>query len=332
MALGSQPLCDCPGTIDEPAAQQARPVATTVARAADASASSARLLRLVLWMTGALLSFSVAALSVRALSKTLSVFEIISIRSGGGLIILLTLIAVQPGLRHTLALRQMGLHAFRNSVQFVGQVAWMKAVTLLPLATVFALEFTMPAWVAILAVVFLGEKLSVSRVGSVILCFLGVLVIVRPGFAGFQPASLLVLGAALSFAITLVATKKLTATVSTFAILFWLNAMQFPVNLALSNLWFVVKLDAATTLPLLGIVISGLSAHYCFANAFRFGDATIVVPIDFLRVPLIAFVGASFYGEPLSGVVFAGAGLIASGVVWNLRAESRAGVPDRPAG
>jgi drug/metabolite transporter (DMT)-like permease len=274
-------------------------------------------------MTGTLLSFSVAALSVRALSKTLSVFEIMSIRSGAGLLMLVTLIAVRPALAQTLALRQMGLHAFRNSVQFVGQVAWMKAVTLLPFATVFALEFTMPAWVAILAVVFLGEKLTVSRVGSVMLCFFGVLVIVQPGSASFQPTSLLALGAALSFAIALVVTKKLTATVSTFAILFWLNAMQFPINLALSNLWFVAKLDSVSILPVLGIAVSGLSAHYCFTNAFRYGDATIVVPLDFLRVPLIALVGASFYGEPFSGVVFAGAALIASGVAWNLRAESQ---------
>jgi len=274
-------------------------------------------------MTGTLLSFSVAALSVRALSKVLTVFEIMSIRSGGGLIILIGLIVVRPRLLHTLVLRQMGLHAFRNSVQFFGQIAWMKAVTMIPLATVFALEFTMPAWVAVLAVLFLGERMTASRAGSVVLCFLGVLVIVHPGFGGFQPVALLALGAALSFAITLVITKRLVATVSTFAILFWLNAMQFPVNLLLSSPAFVLKLDAATILPILAIAVSGLSAHYCFANAFRYGDATIVVPLDFLRVPLIAFVGASFYGEPFSAVVLAGAGLIGVGVTWNLQAESR---------
>jgi len=277
----------------------------------------------VLWMIGTVLSFSVAALSVRALSKTLTVFEIMSIRSGGGLIILLALLAVRPVLVHTLVLRQMGLHAFRNSVQFFGQIAWMKAVTIIPFATVFALEFTMPAWVALLAVLFLGEKMTVSRLGSVVLCFAGVVVIERPGFAGFEPVSLLALGAALSFAITLVVTKRMVATVSTFAILFWLNAMQFPVNLLLSSPAFVLKLDPATILPTVGLAVSGLSAHYCFANAFRHGDATIVVPLDFLRVPLIAIVGASFYGEPLSAVVLAGAALIATGVTWNLRAESR---------
>jgi drug/metabolite transporter (DMT)-like permease len=274
-------------------------------------------------MTGTLLSFSVAALSVRALSKTLSVFDIMSIRTGSGVLILLGLLAMRPELLQCLAPRQMGLHAARNSVQFIGQYAWMQAITMLPFATVFALEFTTPAWVALLAVLFLGEKMTANRLGSVLVCFVGVLVIVQPGLASFQPTSLLALGAALSFAITLVITKKLTATVSTFAILFWLNAMQLPVNLALSSSHFLFKLDSTTALPALGIMISGLSAHYCFINAFRYGDATIVVPLDFLRVPLIALMGAWLYHEALNIVVFAGAALIGSGVIWNLRAESR---------
>jgi drug/metabolite transporter (DMT)-like permease len=246
-----------------------------------------------------------------------------SIRTGGGVLILLGLLAVRPEFLQCLAPRQMGLHAARNSVQFIGQYAWMKAIAVLPFATVFALEFTTPAWVALLAVLFLGEKMTANRLGSVLACFAGVLVIVQPGLASFQPTSLLALGAALSFAITLVITKKMTATVSTFAILFWLNAMQFPVNLALSSPHFLSKLDSTMALPLLGITVSGLSAHYCFINAFRYGDATIVVPLDFLRVPLIAFVGAWFYGEPLSAAVFAGAALIAGGVIWNLRAEAQ---------
>jgi drug/metabolite transporter (DMT)-like permease len=273
-------------------------------------------------MTGTLLSFSVSALAVRSLAKSLSVFEIMSIRTGSGVLILLGVLALRRELLGCLALRHMGLHAVRNSVQFVGQYAWIQAIALLPFATVFALEFTTSAWVVLLAVLFLGEKMSASRLGSVLICFAGVLVIVQPGFASFQPSSLLALGAALCFAVTMVATKKLTATVSTFAILFWLNAMQLPVNLALSSPLFVLKLNSALILPALGIAVSGLTAHYCFTNAFRYGDATIVVPFDFLRVPLIAFVGAWFYGEPLSIAVLAGATPIGLGVIWNLRTEA----------
>ena len=282
-------------------------------------------------MTGALISFSVSALAIRALGARLNVFEILSIRSGFGVIILLMLLAIRPELRLHLALRRMGMHALRNSLHFIGQYSWSLAVTLLPFATVFALEFTTPAWVALLAALFLGERLTRSRIGSVVLGFLGVLVIVRPGLASFQPLALLVLFAALVFALSLIATKMLTNDVSTFAIIFWMNVMQLPMALA----WplvsaatggpplFVLRLGADALLPAIALGVVGLTSHYCLTNAFRAGDATVVVPLDFLRIPLIALVGWMFYGEALDIFVFAGAGLIICGVLWNLLAESR---------
>jgi drug/metabolite transporter (DMT)-like permease len=277
----------------------------------------------VLWMTGALLSFSASAVAVRELGKYLSTFEILSIRSGFGLMVLLILIAASRELRKELAFKRMGLHLARNSIHFVGTFLWTLAVTLLPFATVFSLEFTMPAWVALLAVPLLGERMTTSRAGSIVLGFLGVLVIVRPGFSSFQPAALLVLAAALAFSISLIQTKMLTAYVSTFAIIFWMNAMQLPMALAGSDPLFLGKLDAGAILPAITLGAVGLTSHFCLTNAFRAGDATVVVPIDFLRIPVIAAVGWMFYGEGVDIFVFAGASLIIAGVLWNLRAESK---------
>jgi drug/metabolite transporter (DMT)-like permease len=279
--------------------------------------------RVVFWMTGALLSFSTMAVSIRGLAGRLNIFEILAIRSGTGVVVLLTLVALRPELRPTLKLRRMGLHAMRNSVHFGSQYAWALAVTLLPLATVFALEFTMPAWVALLAIPLLGERMTVSRAGSIILGFAGVLIIVRPGLEAFRPAALLVLAAALGFAISLITTKQLTRDVPTFAILFWMNVMQLPMGLAGSDLLFLAKLGVDQIPAFLGVAVSGLMSHYCLANAFRAGDATIVVPFDFLRIPLIALVGWLFYNEGLDVFVFAGAAVIIAGVVWNLFDESR---------
>ena len=274
-------------------------------------------------MTGALLSFSASAVAVRELARVLTVFEILSIRSGFGLAVLLVLIAVNTDLRHELKFKRMWLHLARNTIHFVGTYTWTLAVTLLPLATVFALEFTMPAWVALLAIPLLGERMTKSRAGSIVLGFLGVLVIVRPGFASFQPTALLVLGAAFAFSIVLIQTKMLTATVSTFAIIFWMNSMQLPMALAGSDPLFLLRLDGAAALPALAMGVAGLTSHSCLTNAFRAGDASVVVPLDFLRIPLIALVGWMFYGEGLDAFVFAGAGLIIAGVLWNLHAESR---------
>jgi drug/metabolite transporter (DMT)-like permease len=278
--------------------------------------------RVVFWMTGALLSFSGMAVSIRGLAGRLNIFEILSIRSFCGLVVLLLLVAAQPELRKTLVPFRMWLHALRNSVHFASQYAWALALTLLPLATVFALEFTMPAWVALLAIPTLGERMTMSRAGSIVLGFTGVLIIVRPGFESFRPAVFLVLAAAFGFAISLITTKQLTANVSTFAILFWMNAMQLPMGLAGSDPLFVLRLEPAYIPALIGVGVAGLSSHFCLTNAFRSGDATIVVPFDFLRIPLIALVGWYFYNEVLDVFVFAGAALIITGVVWNLRAEA----------
>lgn len=273
-------------------------------------------------MTGALLSFSASAVAVRELAAKFNIFEILAVRSGFGVAILLGLVLAQPQLRSELTSYRLTLHAMRNSIHFVGQYTWAWAITLLPLATVFALEFTMPMWVALLAIPLLGERMTVSRAGSIILGFLGVLVIVRPGMASFQPAALLVLLAALAFALSLIATKKLTHDVSTFVIIFWMNVMQLPMALAGSDLLFFLRFDGHTIVPALVFGVAGLTSHYCLTNAFRSGDASVVVPIDFMRIPLIAIVGWLFYGEGLDIFVFLGAALIVCGVLWNLRAES----------
>jgi drug/metabolite transporter (DMT)-like permease len=274
-------------------------------------------------MTGALLSFSASAVAVRGLAGTFNIFEILAIRTGLGLTILLVFVLARPQLRREITSRHLTLHALRNSIHFVGQYTWAWSITLLPLATVFALEFTMPMWVALLAIPLLGERMTVSRAGSVLVGFLGVLVIVRPGMASFQPAALLVLIAALAFALSLIATKKLTHDVSSFVIIFWMNLMQLPMALAGSDLFFFLKFDGHTIIPAAVFGVVGLTSHYCLANAFRSGDASVVVPIDFMRIPLIAIVGWLYYGEALDVLVFVGAALIISGVLWNLQAESR---------
>ena len=155
---------------------------------------NSKLARVVLWMVGALLSFSLMAVSIRQLSRGgLSIFEILAIRSGVALLVLFVLLAVRPDLRVHARPRRMGLNLFRNTVHYASQFSWALSLTMLPLAMVFALEFTMPAWTALLAVWFLHERMTPSRLGVVVLGLVGVLVILRPGIAGFNPAAILVL-------------------------------------------------------------------------------------------------------------------------------------------
>ena len=286
------------------------------------------LVRVVLWMTGALLSFSAMAVSVRILGVTLGVMEILALRAGLGLLVMATLAGLRPDLRATINCRHIRLHLFRNTVHVGSSYLWAMSLLLIPLAMTFALEFTTPVWTLLLAAPILGERLTASRIGAVVLGLLGVLVILRPGLATFQPGALLALMAAFGLAVTLIATKKLTRTDSTFAILFWMMLIQLPLALIASEPLFVTKLNQAQIPAVIGIGASGLASHYCLTNAFRAGDAGVVVPLDFMRIPLIAVIGWWLYGEPLDLFVFLGAGLIVTGILWNLRSE--AGRTTRP--
>jgi drug/metabolite transporter (DMT)-like permease len=289
---------------------------------------------LTFWMSGTLISFIVGALSVRALADHLTVFEMMSVRCAGSLILMTALGVLMPELLASLKWRRMRLQATRGVIHFGSQICWALAITLLPLATVFSLEFTIPAWVALLAVLFLGERMTVHRALGLAVCFIGVLVILRPGFEAFRPAALIMLLGALLFAITAIMTKKLITTESTFAILFWMNLIQLPLNFfgnllpvqpnfPPQDLLFFADLEPWMTLPLIGCTLGGLLVHYCLTNAFRCGDAIVVIPMDFLRVPIIAVIGWFFYNEHLDVFVFAGAAMIVGGVLWNVRAEAQ---------
>jgi drug/metabolite transporter (DMT)-like permease len=279
--------------------------------------------KVVAWMMGTLMSFSGLAISVRELSGQLDVFEILALRAIGGIVILggYALLTAPGELRGPRPLR---LHLLRNSVHFAGQAAWAFGLTVLPLATVFALEFTTPAWTVVLAVLFLHERISVARVGAVVLGLVGVLVILRPGASAFRPEALLVLFAAVMFAIQLTTTKFLTGSNSVLTILFWMNVMQLPLFLGADaavggSVWIWPKLHAAMLPALTALWVSGLLAHVCLTNAFRHGEAIVVVPIDFLRIPFIAVVGVIFYHEAFDPMVLLGAAISASGIIWSLR-------------
>jgi drug/metabolite transporter (DMT)-like permease len=285
--------------------------------------SPRNLVLVVLWMTGALLSFCLMAVAFRKLADSLSIMEILATRNGLGLAVMVTLLVLRRELRPLVRSHHPGLTLFRNTIHLGAQYLWAKSVLLLPLATVFALEFSAPAWALLLAVPVLGERLTASRVGAVVLGLIGVLVILRPGLETFRPETLLVLAAAVGFAVTMITTKKLTMTDSTFAIIFWMNVIQLPLALVPSDPLFVMKLSLDQLPAFAAVGVAGLASHYCLANAFRRGDASVVVPLDFLRIPLIAVIGWWLYGEALDAPVFIGAGLIIAGVLWNLQAEAR---------
>ena len=273
------------------------------------------------WTGAMIASFLLQMVAVRELSDSLGVFQILFIRSCISLTIVTPILAVN-GVRllHT---GRIGMHMARNGVNFAAQAAWTYGVAMLPLAAVTALEFSTPLWVALLAALFLGEKLSRHRVIAVLSGFVGVLIILRPGVEAVQLAALVVLFSALCFATSNVIAKALTRTEDTLTIVIWMQIMQLPIGF-LACIWSWTDPAWSDAPWLLVIGCTGLTAHYSMAKAFSLADATVVMPIDFLRLPLAAMLAWAIYTEPLNVFVFLGAALMFAGNFHSVWQERRA--------
>ena len=285
------------------------------------SPAAASVGRAALWMTGAIVSFCLMAVAARELVAVMSAFQILFLRSvAGALFIGLVVVRREPELLRS---RQPGLQALRHTIHFAGQVLWIVALAWLPLALVFAVEFTSPIWGALTAMLLLGERLSRFRVLAMVLGFAGVLVILRPGIVELEPAILAALGAALAFGVINAMTKKLVRTDRPWGILFWMCVSQ-----ALLCLPFAIPLWVAPTsadLPwIVAVAVTGLSAHYCLARALAVADAMVVLPMEFARLPVVALIGLLAYGEAIDPWTFLGAAVIVTGIWLNVRAEARA--------
>jgi drug/metabolite transporter (DMT)-like permease len=283
--------------------------------------ATAPVARAAAWMLGALASFLAMAIGGRELAASgMGTFQILLFRSLVGLgVIGLLVLRTGPALLRT---QRMGEHVWRNVAHFGGQFGWFFAIAAMPLAEVFAIEFTIPIWTALLAAAFLGERLTGVRWLALALGLAGVVLVLRPGAAIVQPAALAALGGALAYAVSHLLTKRLTSSEAPLAILFYMTVVQLPLGLVGAwPQWRPLTLAQAPWLVVVGL--TALSAHYCLARALRLADVSVVLPIDFLRLPLVGLLGYLLYGEAVGAAALAGAALILLANVINLRGGLR---------
>lgn len=279
--------------------------------------------RAALWMIGAIVSFSAMAVAGRELSSDLDTFEMMTYRSLIGLVIVVS-IATLRGKLHQITTRDLPRHAIRNLTHFAGQNLWFLSLTLIPLAQVFALEFTSPLWVILLAPLLLGERFTLKKLAVVLCGFLGILIVAQPGTTPISLGTVLAALAAVCFALTGIFTKQLTRRNSVTCILFYLTAMQLVFGLVCAGHDGDISLPTAQGLPWIVVIgLGGLTAHFCITTAMTLAPATVVLPIDFARLPVIAIVGMVVYDEPLTWPVFVGAALIFGANYVNVITEAR---------
>ena len=278
-------------------------------------------LKAAFWMIGAMVSFSLMAISGRELAPELNTFEIMFFRSLIGLVIVVVIGALAGTLRQ-IKTDRLGLHVLRNTAHFTGQNLWFLAVAFIPFSQLFALEFSTPLWVALLAPMFLGEPLTKRRVLSVGIGFSGVLIVARPDLNQLNLAVSAAMACAICFAFSLMATKKLTSDQSITCILFWLTFMQLGMGLvAVVCIGSVSIPQGIDHIWVITVGICGLTAHFCITKALALAPAIVVIPLDFLRLPLISLIGLFIYNEAFEWIVVFGAMLIFTAVFINLQAE-----------
>jgi drug/metabolite transporter (DMT)-like permease len=270
-------------------------------------------------MAGWLALMLILVVAGREATRELNVFQIMELRTAIAFFMLYPLIRLNGGFAAMKTQRPLQ-HIGRNLIHYGAQIGWFFALTLIPIGQVVAIEFTMPIWTAILAASFLGERMTVWKISAIVLGVIGVVIIVRPAAGEINLGQLIALGAAVGFGISITMMKSLTRTENTVAIVFWMLVIQSAAGFFPTL--YVWKWPPADVWGwIVVIAFCGTFSHYCMARAMLYADATIVLPMDFLRVPLTAAVGWLVYSERLDLFTVLGATLILTGNLLNLRAS-----------
>ncbi|MEY2990817.1 MAG: hypothetical protein RI946_211 [Pseudomonadota bacterium] len=280
-------------------------------------------IKAVMFMSGAIVSFSAMAVAGRAISFELDTFEIMMYRSIVGICVVLIL-GRMFGTLGQITKRNLGTHFIRNISHFAGQNLWFYAITVVPLAQVFALEFTSPLWVLLLSPLLLNERWTQMRVLAGVMGFVGILIVTRPTGQSLNIGVIAAALSAIGFAGSAIFTKRLTRTETITCILFYLTVMQLAFGVICAGYDGDIAMPSLDTLPWLVLIgFAGLLAHFCLTTALSLAPATVVMPVDFIRLPVIAMVGMLVYAEAIDMWVFIGAAIIFTGNYMNIWSETR---------
>ncbi len=277
--------------------------------------------RVGLWMTLSAVAFAILIGIVRHITPEVNVYVVTFWRN-----VLAAAMFAPWLLRHGfggLRTRRHGTFALRAALMMAATIALYESVALMSMADVTSLTFTTPLFATGLAVLVLGEKVGARRWLALVIGFSGVLIILRPGFVTLEPAVLLPLLSALTFAGVMVTGKVLAATESPESVVLYLSIWGLPLSLLPALfVWQWPTLEQA--LWLIAIGLAGNANMYGFARAFRIGDASLAMPFDFIRLPFTALVGYLAFAQQPDIWVWIGAAVIFAGSAYVTHREALA--------
>lgn len=273
-------------------------------------------------MIGAATSLTVMAVLVRFLTPQVPVEEQIFLRNV--ITVGLTLPWLMRSGLSTFRTSRFGGHALRNGLLYSGNVAWFYGVTLVPLADLSALQFTMPLFTVVLAAMFLRERVGHHRWIATAIGFAGALIIIQPTGGPIQAGAFVVLAAAFFYSCAFVVTKRLSDTESGTVVVFYMG-VTITVYSCIPAMFVWVTPSWSDLPALVGLGIAGYSTHFCVTRSMAAADASFVVPFDFLRLPMSAVLGFVLFTEPLDPWTWGGAAVIFGAAYYNTWKEAREG-------
>lgn len=260
------------------------------------------------WMAGWLLMTLAMTFAGRELAHDVPVFVLMIFRSIVATLILGPIVLWHGNLRARFA--RFPTHVIRNIIHYSAQYAWFTALIFIPVAQVISIEFTMPIWILILATLFLGEKMTSAKIIAVVLGFIGIVLIVRPEASNIDVGHLSALYAAIGFAVSVTLTKYLTRSDSVLTVIFLMFAIQTVIGALPAWYYWQWPHRPESWLWAAIVALAGTGSHFCLTKAMSLADATIVMPMDFLRVPLSALLAYWLYLESFDLRAVLGAALI----------------------
>ena len=273
-------------------------------------------------MVGAMVLFSAGHGLVRFASDELHSFQIGFLRSVFGLIFLLPII-LKGWDFSDLRVKRPKLHIIRGALSAINTLAWFTAIAIMPLGEAVALNFTSPLFATLLAAIFLGEAVRARRWTATIVGFIGVLIVVRPGGETVQLGAILALGSALSIAVNVLLIRVMSQEDSTRAIVATFNlAIVFFTLIPAVVVWiWPSPLMWAVTFA---VGVTTTVAHLMLTKAMSLTEASAIVPLEFIRLPLAVLIGFVWFSEILDVWTILGATIIGCSAVYIARREAMA--------
>ena len=239
-------------------------------------------------------AFSIMHGLVRFVSEVLPPFQIAFFRNFFGLAFLLPLL--MRSRFAVLRTRQIGLHALRGVINMAAMLMFFTALSISPIAKVTALGFTAPIFMAILAVIVLGERFRIYRWSAIFLGFVGMLIILRPGLVVIDKGALLVIGSAVLWAVAMLIIKIQSRTESSLTIVAYMGIFLGVFSIA-PALWVWQPFELQTLGLMVLIGLFGSIAQMAISESLKETDPTALMPFDFLKLIWTAMIGAWFFAE-----------------------------------